>query len=490
MAEYRLREGSIHEKFFASRKKIQMFGGGYANGKTAAMCVRVLELLQQYPGMNALMGRATYPKLKDTLQKEFFKWCPPSWIEKMPTDRNNTCYLKNIAQQGSDEHSSSNLLSATYDLIAIDQIEDPEFGYKDFLDLVGRLRGSTPYRGDDPTMPLSGPRWMLLTTNPTSNWVYSRLVKPYHEFVHRGRKTDGLLLDKNGVLLMDLVEGSTYENAHVLPPDAIELLETTYTGQYRQRYLLGEWAAFEGLVYRAYSYDTHVVAHDSIMEYLYTLSGRGIDVQWLRGYDYGISVPSAYLAAFVDHKGNVIVVDGFYEKELEIIYQVEKIREIDDRYMVEGPLYADPSIFKRSAIGQTVAKQFEDAGVQMRRGVNDIMGGISKINTYLNPVLFHRNPFTNSNEAPSLYFSSELEWLHNEIANYHWQRNTHGARIDKPVDKDDHALDALKYLMTPRDPIGRLPTHRPLRTRAFMTQWQEPPDDFDDVDDKRSHRYG
>src|SRR5690606_16124788 len=152
----------------------------------------------------------------------------------MSANASNTCTLINgtkinfryIAQQGkSNESSTSNLLSATYDFIFVDQIEDPGIEYKDFLDLLASLHGHPLCEGNDPTMPRTGPRWMVLTSNPTRNWVYKRLVKPVHDYMQRGLITDDLLcrrepgtnkpiLDENGkpTLLIDIYEGSTYEN--------------------------------------------------------------------------------------------------------------------------------------------------------------------------------------------------------------------------------------------------------------------------------------
>jgi hypothetical protein len=132
---------------------------------------------------------------------------PPDWIKKMPTQDDNTCYLTNstivnfryISQRGKqnvDGSTTSNLLSATYDWIGIDQIEDPEIVHKDLLDLMGRLRGQTPYRPDgeeDTTMPDSGPRWLMLTSNPTSNWVYKEIIKPIHVFKRTGRRMKAYL---------------------------------------------------------------------------------------------------------------------------------------------------------------------------------------------------------------------------------------------------------------------------------------------------------
>ena len=73
MPEYRLIPGSIQDQFGNLRTKVQVFGGGYGNGKTAAAVVqKVLKVAKEYPGANILVARSTYPKLNDTIRKE---WC-------------------------------------------------------------------------------------------------------------------------------------------------------------------------------------------------------------------------------------------------------------------------------------------------------------------------------------------------------------------------------------------------------------------------------
>ena len=188
---FKITRGGLQDRLQLSRKKIQIFGGGFANGKTSGATIKAIEMARQYPGSNGLIARSTYPKLNDTIRKEFLKWCPKAWIKSFPMSSNstNTCTLSNgttinfryIQQQGKKEESStSNLLSANYDWIVVDQIEDPEIVEKDFTDLLGRLRGSTEYIGDDDSMPMSGPRWLIVTLNPTRNWFYKKVIQPYH----------------------------------------------------------------------------------------------------------------------------------------------------------------------------------------------------------------------------------------------------------------------------------------------------------------------
>lgn len=479
---YRIKEDSIQEKFFQCYKKIQIYAGGFGNGKTSAVSVRTLAIAKDYPGANILVARETYPKLNDTIRKEVLKWTPRAWVKKDPTDTNNNLVIQNgttinfryIAQQGkSTEQSSSNLLSANYDLIVIDQVEDPKITHKDFLDLLGRLRGSTPYKGDDPNMPRTGPRMIFLTANPSRNWVYHKLVKPY-ELWKKGIKHPDLLVDETGEPIIEIFEGSTLDNADNLPADFITGLKSAYQGQQYNRFVLGKWDAYEGLVYPEFDTVTHVIP-DSEMRDFYKRLNRLAVPKWSSGYDHGIAVPSCYLQSFTDLAGNVHVCDGYYEAEKRVeTWLAPNIRKLQNEWGIEDvrPTYADPQIFKRAGqVGDTIATTFANAQVQMVRGSNNIDAGIEKISSYLTVGLLHKHPYTGNYGSPRLFVSDKLTWLIDEFGDYMWKKDTSGEREDAPRDTKDHALDALKYKFTGHQKIAMV---RPLvgRQNSIMT-WRE-----------------
>ena len=62
--------------------------------------------------------------------------------------------------------------------------------------------------------------------------------------------------------MVELFEAPTHANYRNLTPKYIRLLESTYTGQMRDRYLLGEWASYEGLIYPQWDDTKHVVTHN------------------------------------------------------------------------------------------------------------------------------------------------------------------------------------------------------------------------------------
>jgi hypothetical protein len=499
MPTYRISKGSIHDEFMRSRHKIQLFGGGFANGKTAALCVKALNVAKEYPGANCLLARSTYPKLNDTLRKEFLKWCPKDWIKSFPK-HDNTCTLKNgsvinfryVAQQGkSNESSTSNLLSATYDFVGIDQVEDPEIGEKDFDDLLGRLRGMAKYNGTDPTMPKTGPRWLVLTCNPTRNWVYRKMVKPLHDW-RRGVHNPELLVDPDtGEPIVHLIEGSTYENKENLEDDFIRTLEISYKGQMRDRFLLGQWAAYEGLVYPDFDETIHVYSHKQVVDYLNYLREQRIEPQWLEGFDHGIAVPSCYILGFVDLRGNVLLLDGFYESGVSIEEMADRIKATRRKYSVEPEerVWADPAVFRRTTgdkktVGVSIAQMFQECGIQMQRGNNDIINGITKVQGYLICQSFHRNPMTLNHPAPYLYLADTLTWARDEFTEYYWKRDTQDDQTDRPIDKNDHAMDTIKYMMSRRPRVAKLLRPQPNETPAYM-KWHE----FEQMTDKRVHRH-
>lgn len=484
--EYRIIEGSLQDRFMKLRTKIQFYGGGFGNGKTSGTCVKAIQLMKDYPGSHGAVLRETLPKVTTTTMKEFFKWLPKSWIKSFnKADRvltlvnGSTCVFSYLMQQGSGSDTTSNVLSATFDWALVDQVEDPGIVYKDFTDLLGRLRGSAKYIGDDPTMPRTGPRWLFLACNPTRNWVYKKLIEPYQIYKKTGKITPDLIYNTNkNELMIEVVEGSTYENKDNVPEDFIETLEMTYTGQMKDRFLNGEWAGYEGLVYPNFDTARNVVNHDWIVEYFYELR-KSYKVTIIEGFDYGLAVPSCYMLGFVDPFGNIFIMDGYYDKEKPIEYIATEINKIKSEYGIyDTEILADPAIFKRTIIqgNQTLSLAdifFKDYNIRMIPAQNDILSGIAKVSSYMNVSKIHQNPVTKELCASYFYVSDKLEFFSTEIGNYYWQKDAKDNYKDLPYDKDDHAMDTLKYMLTYLPNVSTMQTTVKKNHNRFLTQWTE-----------------
>jgi hypothetical protein len=476
MPNYRLTRGSVQHRFQESRAKIEIFGGAYGNGKSTGMIIKSLKFANLYPGSLGLMARATYPKLNDTLRRDLLRWCPKKWIKRRPTKDDNTLYLVNgstihfryLSQRGKnteDGTTTSNLLSATYDWITIDQIEDPEITHKDFLDVLGRLRGNTPFRedrdmSDDEILswPASGPRLLLIGCNPTRNWFYREIIMPFKLWKDKNIKTEKLLVDSDsGEPILDLFESDVYANKSNLDPDYIKTLESSYKGQMYDRYVLGKWVAYEGLVHPEYDTMRHGISRNDIMDYLRSLRERHVQIKALEGYDFGNTSPSCYMLGGVDDWGRVLILDGFYKPDFLYDLQPRAIQEIRMKYVglldFDDSIIADPAIFRRQVVarrttGTSVASLLRELGLELRPGNNEISSGIAKVNGYLADKDGARHLLTDEVNGPMLYVCEDLSWFEQEITNYYWKKNPFGEKIDEPQDHNDHAMNTLKYMLS------------------------------------------
>lgn len=510
--------GLLFNSFTLVGRRSDYTAADFANGKTTALVAESLRVAADYPGATMLLGRATFPKLNSTLRREFFKWCPPAWIKSF-NKTDNTCVLHNgtvidfryLDQRTSGEsEQTSNLLSANYDFIAVDQVDDAEITEHDFEQLLGRLRGATEYTGSDETMPKTGPRMLILSCNPTLGWPYKRIVKPYHNYL-RGMldydlicetDADGMpVLDRNGrqIPYVSVHEASTYDNAQNIERDYIKTLEATYRGKMRDRFLLGKWVAFEGVVYEEFDEATHVVPYEYMMDHLRSIRSDGYELVPIEGYDFGITEPSCYIVGVADTEGNVYLLDGFYERQLGIEEQARKIKEKRALYasttfrQEELVVWADPQIAKQTnagqrTVGDSVMEMFRQNGIWMARANNDIMNGILKVKERLYVREHTLNPFTSGYGCPSLFVADTLRFLRDEFAVYRWRRGTHNdTPTDRPVDTNNHAMDVLRYLLSADAPRPKRVRSTPRSLNSKLRRWHET--DNASSPDPRRHRY-
>lgn len=488
--EFRVVENSEQHKFISSQLDIVGYTGGYGNGKTAALCVDALTVATSYEEARVLVGRATRPKLDDSTKPELKKWIAEDWVERWDSDRNPNIVLKNgtriefrhIRQEGKGKgEEQSNLLSATYDAIYVDQLDDPEFGYKDFADLIGRLRGTARYTGDNPNMPPVGPQRFRFTANPTRNWLFRELVNPF--FVYRktgivNEKLKPFFLD--GKCIVEVFNAPTSANERNTGKRYAQRMNAAFRGSMNKRYIQGDWAAYEGLVYPDFDETVHMVQREEMERFIRNAIIKG-EVGILEAYDYGQAVPSCYGLAFVDSRGDIFLVDGFYQANYLIKDQATRIKEIRNDWGIvpTDPIFADPQLFKsknatRDKVGETVAQLFGNEGIDFQRGANAIEAGIAKVASYLQVDARHLHPIKQTFGSPRFHISSHLDWFANEAVDYYWNKNITGLNVDKPRDVNDHAMDMAKYLLTKRGKVMGMvrPSLRDRLPPAFL-QWHE-----------------
>lgn len=482
--------------FFECREEIAGYTGGFGNGKTSVMGVLANYIAENYEGARILMGRATRPKLEDSTKPETLKWTPEESIERWPSERRNnlefkrtgsTIEFRHVRQEGKGKgEEQSNLLSATYDAIFVDQMDDPEFSYKDFADLIGRLRGTARYIGDDPSWPAIGPQFFRFGANPTRNWLFREVVGPYFLYEKQGIVTPKLLVDDiTKKPIIKIFNAPSNANKKHTGESYTRRMNIVFRGSMKKRYVEGNWEAYEGLVYPDYDSTVHMITHAEMQKYIESeLANDALGV--VEAYDYGKAVQSCYGLAFYNDVGDIFIVDGFYEPMATITKQAKWIKQARKAWGVipTDPIFADPDIFRakhatKNSVGTAISAMFEEDDIVMTPGSNAIEAGIEKVTSYLAVDPMHMHPIHRKYGSPRLFVSDKCEWWHNEISDYYWNKNIAGENVDKPRGVNDHAMDMTKYLLTKRSRVVgslRRKKHQ-LDPRAFL--WSERPDPVD-----------
>ena len=249
--------------------------------------------------------------------------------------------------------------------------------------------------------------------------VKSRLDKPYSRF-------DGTCNPAGpNHWLKEFIESdvdifhqrySIYDN-DFLDPETVSNMEREHTGVFYDRYILGDWALAEGLIYPMFNHAAHVPLElpDSFDKYYVSM-------------DYGMANPTAmllwgrkggkyYCIREYYHSGrdtNTGKTDNDYYTALERL-----LGDIRPEYII-----VDPSAL--SFINLIRQKQ----RYTVRRGNNDVVNGIRACCTAL--------------QNGMLLFSPQCADTIREMRAYSWDTK---APEDRPIKENDHCMDAMRYFV-------------------------------------------
>jgi phage terminase large subunit len=420
-------------EFVLATQKFSCFSGGFGNGKTTAGCLKAL-MLSQFPGNFGLVGRLTYPELRDTTRRTFFELCPPDYYDKEYGGEWRRSENHLILANGSeilfrhlDTISEKELLSLNLGWFYIDQAE--EVSEAVFMTLQSRLRLNKVPR-----------RYGFVTCNPEpGNWIYTRFAKPAQ---------DGTLHKDHAY-----VTATTRENPY-LPADYVPTLLQSYPEELVKRYIEGKWEVFEGQIYPEFDRNTHIIKPFQIPK------------GWERlvAIDYGMVNPTAALWGAIDYDGNLFIYDEYYQPGIvsdsaKAILAKSEGQEI--AFWLIDPSTAAKNR-EKDGMPWSVLEEFEDYGIWATPANREMLGGINRVKEFLKLDDKRISPVTRTAPAPRLYIMANCVNLAWEFPQYQWKKMhnlTNRNEAERPRDYNDHALDALRYMIMSRFPA---PSKKPL----------------------------
>lgn len=239
---------------------------------------------------------------------------------------------------------------------------------------------------------------LIATTNPDSpeHWLKK-------EYIDRMAELDMLTMR----FLLD--DNTTLDRQYV------ESVKKEYTGVFYNRFILGEWAIAEGLIYPQFDREKHIEQRDNPQGEWYI----SVDYGTLNAFSAGLwcyDGTTAYRAAEYYYSGRET------RKQLTNAQYLQRIQQLAGGHKIECVI-VDPS-------AASFIAELRNADFTVRKGKNAVVDGIRRVSSAL--------------QAGKLQFSPDCKGCIREFGLYRWDES---CSEDRPIKENDHAMDDVRYFV-------------------------------------------
>ncbi len=373
--------------------RTQIFYGGSSSGKSFFLAQRTVKDVLQ--GHNYLIVRNVAGTVKRSVYNQIVKTIGDFGLKDefiiSKSEMVITCVQndKQILFGGLDDPEKLKSVTPINGVITDIWIEEAtESAYEAYKQLTKRLRGESG----------NIKKRMIFSFNPIlqTHWIYKEFF---------GNWVDGkkCYRDENLLILK-----TTYKDNKYLTDEDIYNLENEADEYYYNVYTLGNWGVLGKVIFTNWR-------TEDLSELIPTFDNI------YNGLDFGVTDPNAFVRVHIDEGHRKIYVFDEFEESGILIDELEvliKSRISPTEYITGDPQGAQ-AILELNNRGITV--------VGAKKGADSILFGIQWLKGY------------------EIIIDVRCQKFKNEIQAYHWQEDKYGNTLQKPVDKDNHLLDALRY---------------------------------------------
>jgi len=250
----------------------------------------------------------------------------------------------------------------------------------------------------------------IVTTPRGRNWIYD-------EFAKRKRKN------------YEYFTGSTLENK-ALSEDYKKSLLECYSGSFLAQEVYGQFVGWEGLVYNLNLEDHH---RGPIENPKYSIAG----------VDWGWIDPTVILVGQVGFDNHIHIIEEYYRTKAPM----DEVAEVASRMKEEHNVRT----FWCDSARPEYIQELRNHGLDARKAKKELDAGISVVNKHLESKLLSFD----FNACPETIDEADL---------YHYEEDDMGSILkSKPVDKNNHCMDALRYLVYSNSRAGHVSSKRGYR---------------------------
>ncbi|HEX9062760.1 MAG TPA: PBSX family phage terminase large subunit [Clostridia bacterium] len=371
--------------------RINILEGSVRSGKTVAMIPKWLCYLKEGPpGLLAITG-VSKDTIYDNVLRDMFDLAGKQSYSYNRQSGELKLYGRNIKVIGAkDEGSEKYLRGKTLAGAYCDELSlMPERFFKQLLNRLS-IKGAK----------------LFGTTNPDSQYHFL-----FTEFMSDAEKL------KSG--LVKVVHFELDDNPN-LDEDYKRDIKKAYSGLWYKRMIQGLWVVADGAVYDMWDENLHVV--DNL---------PGSFDRTFVGIDYATGNPTAFILVGLSGQ-NVYVIDEYYwdsKRKGRQKLDSEYSRDLQEFIRGREPdgVMVDPS-------AASFILQLKRDGVKgIQDAENEVLDGIRNVGTLLT--------------AKRLFIHRRCENLRKEFSSYIWDEKAQLKGEDKPIKQNDHALDALRYVV-------------------------------------------
>lgn len=275
-----------------------------------------------------------------------------------------------------------------------------------------------------------GEELFALTPLSGMSWLYDDVYEPWE----RGELVDGRVV----VVDMD-------DNPH-LDQTAKRRVLSGLTVEEREARKSGRFVHFAGLVYPQFSKLRHLAPSPQTREDIAIPPGA----ETFAGIDPGVRHMAAVLFAYLTIEDDLVVFDEIALQGGTVRQVCKEIDARNRRWKCQPRWYViDPAAKnKQHQTGRSDQQEYADHGIFTVPGQNSVSAGINRVKERL--------------DADKLHVMAHCTELRGEFKRYRWISNNRSEDEgkEKPVKRDDHLLDALRYIVMQR-PLAPVESIRP-----------------------------
>lgn len=294
-----------------------------------------------------------------------------------------------------------------------------------------------------------GDYWITMTPVEGMTWIYDDLYEKDYEKPYGEQETL-------------IIEIATTENPYLSEKAINQFVQTLSDDEDVAVRVGGGFVRKGGLVYP--NFDSVAGKKQVLSEPIHNpneLFPRN-EWLWILGLDHGLNNPTAVLWTAWNKAGFGICFDEWYAKDLTVDEHAIKIKQRFKQHgRIPDLLVADPSIKSRNGITKTsVHQEYQKYGLSFILGNNDVKSGTVRVKRYFNTAPYlgqvRGELFKGFDEFPRLRVAPNCTNLIWELKRYRWKTYTtqrlqyENNPYDEPHKKDDHACDALRYIIMQR----------------------------------------